>query len=65
MIVLDLEFAAMLSTPLTSIRQPMLELGRAAAALLLDEASAPHHNHERVRFTPELVVRGSSSTPPP
>jgi LacI family transcriptional regulator len=61
----DLDFAAMLSTPLTSIRQPMFELGRTAAALLLDETSDPRHSHERVRFTPELVVRGSSSARPP
>jgi LacI family transcriptional regulator len=56
----DLDFAAMLTTPLTSIRQPMFELGRTATSLLLDEANNPDHSHQRIRFTPELVVRDSS-----
>lgn len=56
----DVEFAAMLTTPLTSVRQPMYELGRAATELLLQEAADPSHCHEHIRFTPELVVRASS-----
>ena len=55
----DVEFAAVLSTPLTSIRQPRYDLGQAAATLLLAE-SDPNHQHEQVWFTPELVVRESS-----
>lgn len=58
----DVEFAAMLSTPLTSVRQPKYRLGRAAADLLLEEAGIPQHGHEhrQVVFQPELVVRESS-----
>lgn len=51
----DLYFAAELMTPLSSVRQPMRELGWAAADLLLTgERPAP--------FEPQLVVRESSSS---
>lgn len=56
----DNVFAAAAAVPLTSVRQPARELGRAAARLLLDEASNPEHRHEQVRFTPELVARAST-----
>ncbi len=57
----DVEFASVLSTPLTSIRQPKYELGRAAAELLLDEADNPTtHQHQHIVYQPELIVRESS-----
>jgi LacI family transcriptional regulator len=57
----DVEFASVLSTPLTSIRQPKYELGRAAAELLLDEATHPEiHQHKHIVYQPELIVRESS-----
>ncbi len=57
----DVEFAAVLTTPLTSIRQPRYQIGRAAADLLLAEAGTRgQHEHEQVLFQPELVVRESS-----
>ncbi len=57
----DVEFASMLSIPLTSIRQPKYELGRAAAELLLDETSNPtSHQHKHIVYQPELIVRESS-----
>ena len=57
----DVEFASVLSTPLTSIRQPKYELGRAAAELLLDEAHNPaSHQHQHIVYQPELIVRASS-----
>ena len=37
----DIDFAAAAAVPLTSVRQPRHELGRAAAELLLDEAQQP------------------------
>lgn len=60
----DVEFAGLLATPLTSVRQPKYQLGRAAADLLLAEAAAGvrDHRHEQLRFQPELVVRASSTT---
>lgn len=56
----DIEFAATAAVPLSSIRQPALELGRTAATLL-DSCGGPEHRHENVVFQPELVVRRSSA----
>jgi LacI family transcriptional regulator len=58
----DIEFAADAAVPLTSVRQPKYQLGRAAAELLLDEADRPdQHEHRRFVFKPELVARASST----
>ena len=57
----DVDFAAMLSPALTSIRQPKYELGRAAAQLLLAETADPLHRHDDIRFEPELVERQSTT----
>lgn len=57
----DVEFASMLSTPLTTIRQPKYELGSKAAELLLEEANEPNtHQHQHIMYEPELIVRASS-----
>ncbi|GAB4051470.1 LacI family DNA-binding transcriptional regulator [Catellatospora paridis] len=58
----DIEFAAAAAVPLSSVRQPREQLGRAAAQLLLEEVNEPDtHQHRHVVFRPELVVRRSSS----
>ncbi len=60
----DIDFAAAAAVPLTSVRQPRHQLGRAAAQLLLEEAlDDGGHQHRQVIFEPELVVRESSSKP--
>ncbi len=56
----DIEFAEAAAVPLTSIRQPRTDLGRTAAGLLLDEASNSEHVHERIVFTPSIIVRKST-----
>jgi LacI family transcriptional regulator len=57
----DVEFAGMLLTPLTTVRQPKYELGRMAAELMLEEASnATAHQHRHIVYQPELIVRKSS-----
>ena len=56
----DIDFAGAAAVPLTSVRQPRLELGRTAAELLLDEAGNPAHEHRQVVFTPELIARAST-----
>jgi LacI family transcriptional regulator len=60
----DIEFAAAAAVPLTSVRQPRQELGRAAAQLLIDEATNPDHRHEQALFVPELVARASTVVRP-
>ncbi len=56
----DLYWAGELSIPLTSVRQPMRELGWAAADLLLNPPEEPTN----LVFEPELVVRASSGLAP-
>jgi LacI family transcriptional regulator, galactose operon repressor len=56
----DIEFASAAAVPLTSVQQPRNDLGRAAAELLLDEASNPEHEHRQIVFTPELIARTST-----
>ena len=58
----DVDFAAMLSPALTSIRQPKYELGRAAAQLLIAETVDPNHQHDDIRFEPELIERQSTTS---
>lgn len=53
----DIHFAAELMTPLTSVRQPMHQLGWTAVDLLLTSTDEVKH----VEFTPELIVRVSSA----
>jgi LacI family transcriptional regulator len=59
----DIDFAAAAAVPLTSVRQPRLQLGRTATELLLDEVSNPDHEHQQILFTPELVARASTRHP--
>jgi LacI family transcriptional regulator len=57
----DVQFAAMLSPALTSIRLPKYELGRAAAELLIAETLDSRHRHSNIRFDPQLVERQSTT----
>jgi LacI family transcriptional regulator len=57
----DLTWAAAAAVPLSSVRQPRLQLGRAATRLLLAEIEeGESHQHERVVFQPDLVARAST-----
>lgn len=60
----DISFAASAAVPLSSVRQPRVDLGRRAAELVFEEIEALEHDHphehQNVRFTPELVVRRST-----
>lgn len=60
----DVPFAAQLSPPLTTVRQPTYELGRAAATMLLAERQ-PGHRHGESLFAPQLAVRGTVAAPDP
>ena len=48
---------------LTTVQQPMLEKGRVAGQLLLDEGERPAARH--VQLPTELVVRRSTAPPRP
>ena len=47
--------------PLTTVRQPIERMGRAAIDLLVGEISGATVTHDELRFEPELVVRGSTA----
>ncbi|MFE2428800.1 LacI family DNA-binding transcriptional regulator [Streptomyces sp. NPDC059373] len=60
----DIDFASAAAVPLTSVRQPAHRIGRTAAELLIAETGeeAATHEHQRIVYQPELVVRASSLT---
>ncbi len=55
----DVPVASQMSVPLTTIRQPMAELGWASADILLRNPDNVQHQ----RFYPELVTRSSTAGP--
>ncbi|MFH5877312.1 substrate-binding domain-containing protein [Arthrobacter sp. NA-172] len=57
----DIDFAVSAVVPLSSIRQPTEAIGRTAIELLTEELDAQHPRHRAVVFTPELVVRQSTT----
>lgn len=63
----DLPSASMVEPPLTTVRQPLVEIGQHAARLLLDdiEEVEPEAPGDRSHLAePVLIVRGSSAPPP-
>jgi LacI family transcriptional regulator len=61
----DLGWAGAAAVPLTSVRQPREQLGRAATRLVMTEIDeGSNHQHQHVTFQPELIVRASSRTAP-
>ncbi len=62
----DLEIAANIWPPLTTMRQPRAALGRIAAGALIDviEGSRPGPVPMHMMLSSELVVRGSTGRPP-
>jgi LacI family transcriptional regulator len=62
----DINLAAGAAVPLTSIKQPCHQMGRAAAELLFAEINetTADHQHRDVVFQPELVIRRSTQPRP-
>lgn len=58
----DSPIAESAAVPLTTIRQPMVDLGRTAVGKLLTEVDEPSndHHHTSTVFTPSLVIRSSA-----
>lgn len=56
----DLDFVKYLSPPLTTIRQPLFEIGYQAADLLCKKIEGNSEDYQEIRLQPELIVREST-----
>jgi LacI family transcriptional regulator len=61
----DLPVAQWVGPPLTTVRQPLIEMAEAAAELVLTMAGGEEPAQTRVELTTELIVRESTAPPPP
>lgn len=59
----DIRYAAMMEPPLTTLRQPMVDLGREAARVLLDILDGTMRSKVSIELPYELIVRGSTAAP--
>jgi DNA-binding LacI/PurR family transcriptional regulator len=59
----DIEAAAFHNPSLTTIRQPMHEMGRTAAKILIERLEGKKTHPEEIALAPELVVRESTQPP--
>jgi GntR family transcriptional regulator of arabinose operon len=55
----DVSYASLLPTPLTTVRQPVREIGEAALRTMLDRLRMPHLPPREVLLDGELVIRKS------
>lgn len=55
----DIDFASAAVVPITSVRQPSVEIGKTALHLLLREAAGAEQR-EQIVFQPELIARDST-----
>jgi DNA-binding LacI/PurR family transcriptional regulator len=61
----DIQSAAYVSPPLTTVRQPLLKMGEIAAQTLLGEIEGRVKYVPEIAIEPELVVRKSTAAPSP
>jgi DNA-binding LacI/PurR family transcriptional regulator len=59
----DSAFMNCTDPPLTTVRQPIESMGKAAVALLVNQIENMAVYSEELLFEPELVVRGSTGRP--
>lgn len=59
----DIPQAAQVNPPLTTVRQPLEQMGRQAARMLLEIMEDPERPVGRLELATELVVRGSTQAP--
>jgi DNA-binding LacI/PurR family transcriptional regulator len=59
----DLPLASWVGPPLTTVRQPLREMGAAATQILLDIARGRSPKVRRLNLSTELVVRESTAPP--
>jgi len=61
----DVPLAALVSPALTTVRQPLREMGRVATTMLLRQIAGEPLDSQRVELATTLIVRASSSPPTP
>lgn len=58
----DIPLAAYVNPPLTTLHQPIYEIGRRTCRILIDRLKSGNLENQQVLLTPSLVVRESSGT---
>jgi DNA-binding LacI/PurR family transcriptional regulator len=58
----DIRAAAYISPSLTTIRQPLTEMGRFAAQCIVNRLNRTEDFREQIAFEPELIIRESTSS---
>jgi DNA-binding LacI/PurR family transcriptional regulator len=59
----DSAFMSCTDPPLTTVRQPIEAIGRAAVAMLVSQIEGAEVSAEELFFEPEIVARGSTAAP--
>ena len=59
----DMEYARWCGPALTTVRQPLVEMGATAARLVLDLAAGRQPESTRIELATTLVVRESTAPP--
>jgi DNA-binding LacI/PurR family transcriptional regulator len=59
----DIKAAAYISPSLTTVRQPLTEMGRFAAQCIVNRLNRAEDFREQFTFEPELIIRESTSPP--
>lgn len=57
----DVPQASLVRPSLTTVRQPLEQMGRTAAQILLDILRNPNHSHQRIELPTELIIRDSTA----
>jgi DNA-binding LacI/PurR family transcriptional regulator len=60
----DSAFMSCTDPPLTTVRQPIEAIGRAAVAMLVSQIEGAEVSAEELFFEPEIVARGSTAAAP-
>jgi LacI family transcriptional regulator len=57
----DIPQACLVRPSLTTVRQPLEQMGRIATQILLDILNNPDHKHNRIELPTELIIRDSTA----
>jgi LacI family transcriptional regulator len=55
----EFEWSAVMQPPLTTVRQPIYEIGQKAAQLLFERLQQRDKEPREIRLSPQLIVRES------